>query len=92
MNQFPGTFSFSEWGASFIMTFQPVFEVAGLPDVKLACWVLEDIDREFRHEMRKPHLRGASIYIAGPTRLELATSGLTGRRSNQTELRSLIFT
>ncbi len=26
---------------------------------------------------------------AGPTRLELATSGLTGRRSNQTELRSL---
>ena len=67
MNQFPGTFSFSEWGASFIMTFQPVFEVAGLPDVKLACWVLEDIDREFRHEMRKPHLRGASIYIAGPT-------------------------
>ena len=49
------------------MTFQPVFEVAGLPDVKLACWVLEDIDRELRHEMRKPHLRGASIYIAGPT-------------------------
>ncbi len=25
--------------------------------------------------------------MAGPTRLELATSGLTGRRSNQTELR-----
>ena len=28
---------------------------------------------------------------AGPTRFELATSGLTGRRSNQAELRSLIF-
>ena len=25
--------------------------------------------------------------VAGPTRLELATSGVTGRRSNQTELR-----
>ena len=25
--------------------------------------------------------------MAGPTRLELATSGVTGRRSNQTELR-----
>ena len=27
------------------------------------------------------------LYLAGPTRLELATSGVTGRRSNQTELR-----
>ena len=27
------------------------------------------------------------ILLAGATRLELATSGLTGRRSNQTELR-----
>ena len=27
------------------------------------------------------------IYLAGATRLELATSGVTGRRSNQTELR-----
>lgn len=63
------------------MTFQPVFEVAGLSDVKLACWVLEDIDREFRHEMRKPHLRGASIYIAGPTGLEPVTSGLTVLRA-----------
>ena len=26
-------------------------------------------------------------FMAGPTRLELATSGVTGRRSNQTELR-----
>ncbi len=26
-------------------------------------------------------------YVAGATRLELATSGVTGRRSNQTELR-----
>ena len=25
--------------------------------------------------------------LAGPTRLELATSGVTGRRSNQAELR-----
>jgi hypothetical protein len=25
--------------------------------------------------------------LAGPTRLELATSGVTGQRSNQTELR-----
>ena len=25
--------------------------------------------------------------MAGPTRLELATSGVTGQRSNQTELR-----
>ncbi len=27
------------------------------------------------------------IFLAGTTRLELATSGVTGRRSNQTELR-----
>jgi hypothetical protein len=27
------------------------------------------------------------ILMAGATRLELATSGVTGRRSNQTELR-----
>ena len=27
------------------------------------------------------------LIMAGPTRLELATSGVTGRRSNQTELR-----
>ena len=29
--------------------------------------------------------------MAGATRLELATSGVTGRRSNQTELRPRIF-
>ncbi len=29
----------------------------------------------------------AEMMMAGATRLELATSGLTGRRSNQTELR-----
>ena len=29
--------------------------------------------------------------MAGATRLELATSGVTGRRSNQTELRPHIF-
>ena len=28
----------------------------------------------------------AAVFMAGVTRLELATSGLTGRRSNQTEL------
>ena len=28
----------------------------------------------------------AAVLMAGVTRLELATSGLTGRRSNQTEL------
>ena len=27
------------------------------------------------------------VIMAGPTRLELATSGVTGRRSNQAELR-----
>lgn len=27
------------------------------------------------------------LILAGPTRLELATSGVTGRRSNQAELR-----
>ncbi len=35
--------------------------------------------------------KGASTG-AGPTRLELATSGLTGRRSNQSELRSQLLT
>ncbi len=29
----------------------------------------------------------SGVRLAGPTRLELATSGVTGRRSNQTELR-----
>ena len=29
--------------------------------------------------------------MAGVTRLELATSGVTGRRSNQTELHTLLF-
>ena len=29
--------------------------------------------------------------MAGATRLELATSGVTGRRSNQTELRPPVF-
>ncbi len=29
--------------------------------------------------------------MAGPTRLELATSGVTGQRSNQTELRPRIY-
>ncbi len=29
------------------------------------------------------------MLLAEPTRLELATSGVTGRRSNQTELRLL---
>ena len=29
--------------------------------------------------------------MAGATRLELATSGVTGRRSNQTELRPRMF-
>ena len=31
------------------------------------------------------------ILLAGATRLELATSGVTGRRSNQTELRPHIL-
>ena len=33
----------------------------------------------------KPGFTGGKV--AGPTRLELATSGVTGQRSNQTELR-----
>ena len=32
-------------------------------------------------------IRKPLIFMAGATRLELATSGVTGRRSNQTELR-----
>ena len=32
-----------------------------------------------------------SLLLAGPTRLELATSGVTGRRSNQTELRPRVL-
>ena len=32
------------------------------------------------------------MLLAGATRLELATSGVTGRRSNQTELRPLFYT
>ncbi len=31
--------------------------------------------------------RYLGLLVAGTTRLELATSGVTGRRSNQTELR-----
>ena len=31
------------------------------------------------------------LFVAGATRLELATSGVTGRRSNQTELRPRYF-
>ena len=38
--------------------------------------------------MKKPvFLRDGLYNLAGATRLELATSGVTGRRSNQTELR-----
>jgi hypothetical protein len=32
-------------------------------------------------------LQPLDFIVAGATRLELATSGVTGRRSNQTELR-----
>lgn len=41
-------------------------------------------------EMKKPdHMIGLFCFSgAGPTGLEPATSALTGRRSNQTELRS----
>ena len=38
---------------------------------------------------KTPLQEGAGL-IAGPTRLELATSGVTGRHSNQIELRSLV--
>ena len=39
-----------------------------------------------KRDSAKP-LNPFSLLLAGPTRLELATSGVTGRRSNQTELR-----
>ena len=40
--------------------------------------------------MKKPVFVRDGLYnLAGATRLELATSGVTGRRSNQTELRPL---
>ena len=44
---------------------------------------------EKRRKKRGTHKISESplISLAGPTRLELATSGVTGRRSNQTELR-----
>ena len=38
----------------------------------------------------KPGDLSPCYYLAGTTRLELATSGVTGRRSNQTELRPLL--
>lgn len=40
--------------------------------------------------MKKRIISKGLIDKAGTTRLELATSGVTGRRSNQTELRPLI--
>ena len=36
-------------------------------------------------------LQPLDLIVAGATRLELATSGVTGRRSNQTELRPRII-
>lgn len=38
--------------------------------------------------MKKAHRNtsGLFLFVAGVTRLELAASGVTGRRSNQTEL------
>ncbi len=57
--------------------------------------------RCFKHTSVHTQKRGQSYHIdigltpfgflAGATRLELATSGVTGRRSDQTELRPLIF-
>ena len=49
--------------------------------------VIEKLEEPPPFSSEKGGYRGA-----GPTRFELATSGLTGRRSNQAELRSLIFT
>ncbi len=41
--------------------------------------------------MYKKKLLISQELFAGPTGIEPATSGLTGRRSNQAELRSQIF-
>ena len=51
----------------------------------IGCLILDDI-RIMRHIVTgKAHRKMG--FCAGPTRIELATSCVTGRRSNQAELR-----
>ena len=50
---------------------------------------IQDRREEPSRSIKKEPLKGSFI-MAGTTRLELATSCVTGMRSNQTELRSLV--
>ena len=46
---------------------------------------------EWSENKESPNTISIKAFFAGPTRLELATSCVTGRRSNQTELRPRIY-
>jgi hypothetical protein len=57
------------------------------PAITIALIVLTVIGIAYVISVLPQSIIWAVVILAGATRLELATSGVTGRRSNQTELR-----
>jgi hypothetical protein len=70
-----------------IVTFHSLGEVLGRADIITSVFETFDDINMIAHNKKACLMNGqAAVFMAGVTRLELATSGLTGRRSNQTEL------
>ena len=69
------------------MAFHSLGDVLGRTDVLGTIFETFNDINEIAHNKKACLTNGqAAVFMAGVTRLELATSGLTGRRSNQTEL------
>ncbi len=77
VNQIPGPTAGRVAATPLVVALQALVEMRGLSQVVAPIDSgLEDIN-EVRHDV------AGKEDVAGPTRLELATSGVTGRRSNQ---------
>ena len=60
------------------------------PSVRKSAELAKNGSHHYHSAIKKEPIKG-SFLMAGTTRLELATSCVTGMRSNQTELRSHLF-
>ena len=80
----------SEFTPARVVALESEGKVVGETDVILIELLrVKDVSKPCHNEcsVKKEKAEGKLGFSAGPTRLELATFGVTGRRSNQTELR-----
>ena len=86
INQFPRCLTSGIGASALVVTFRSLHKVRGVTNIVATLLLtLENMDEVFHHPKQEslPRTKGRLHILAGATGIEPATSGVTGRRSNQ---------